>query len=124
MNICITGSRSLVGEMGYVIGVVRRCKELGATVIVGDAPGIDSLVSLTCAMEHVPCIVHYIAAKPRRWAKGNNLCHVKGSYLARDRFMVERADIVFAIWDGRSRGTKYTYDYAVKQGVEAHLRFR
>jgi nucleoside 2-deoxyribosyltransferase len=30
--------------------------------------------------------------------------------------MVDLADIVLAIWDGRSRGTKYTVDYAVKKG--------
>lgn len=30
--------------------------------------------------------------------------------------MVEEADLVVAIWDGISRGTQYTVDYAKKQG--------
>jgi hypothetical protein len=28
--------------------------------------------------------------------------------------MVELADKVIIIWDGRSRGTKFTFDYATK----------
>ncbi|MCK5640431.1 MAG: hypothetical protein KAJ19_06525 [Gammaproteobacteria bacterium] len=122
MNICFTGSRSLTGVYDFVLKAVLRCKELGAQVIVGDAGGIDNLVSMCCAENDVPCIVHHIATQPRHAHSGNELCKVSGGYLARDRYMVERADIVFALWDGQSRGTKYTYDHAVKLGKEAHIK--
>jgi len=35
---------------------------------------------------------------------------------------VKRADACLAIWNGKSRGTKYTYDYAVKSGKKAWLK--
>ena len=40
----------------------------------------------------------------------------KGAPLRRNQRMVEIADTVLVIWDGVSRGTKFTIDYAKKQG--------
>lgn len=34
----------------------------------------------------------------------------------RNEEMVRMADAILVIWDGKSRGTKYTADYAKKQG--------
>lgn len=36
--------------------------------------------------------------------------------LIRNREIVERAELVFAVWDGRSRGTKFTMDEADRRG--------
>ena len=36
----------------------------------------------------------------------------KRAPLVRDEEMVDRADIVIALWDFKSHGTKYTIDYA------------
>jgi hypothetical protein len=41
-----------------------------------------------------------------------------GEYLQRDRDMVNACDEVMAYWDGKSRGTKYTIDYAKRKGKE------
>ena len=41
-----------------------------------------------------------------------------GCYLARDRFMVDRADILYAYCVRERGGTAYTVNYAKKKGVE------
>ena len=40
----------------------------------------------------------------------------KAAPLVRDRLIVDNSDCVLAFWDGKSRGTKYTLDYAREQG--------
>ena len=35
----------------------------------------------------------------------------------RDRYMVDHAALVIAVFDGTSGGTRYTIDYAIKKGV-------
>ena len=45
----------------------------------------------------------------------------KGAPLIRDRQIVDNADLVVAIWDGNSPGTRYTIEYAKKQGVKVRL---
>ena len=36
--------------------------------------------------------------------------------LVRNKLIVEECDCLIAFWDGESRGTKFTIDYAQKQG--------
>lgn len=36
--------------------------------------------------------------------------------LERNKLIVDECDCVLAFWDGQSRGTKYTLDYAKQQG--------
>ena len=38
----------------------------------------------------------------------------RGAPLKRNITIIENADIVLAFWDGKSRGTKFTIDYAKK----------
>jgi nucleoside 2-deoxyribosyltransferase len=41
--------------------------------------------------------------------------HKKGAPLVRNRKIVEHSDIIVAVWDSKSKGTKYAIDYAKKQ---------
>lgn len=43
------------------------------------------------------------------------------NYTDRDHYMVELADVVIAIWNGDSRGTRSVYEYAMQIGRDAHL---
>lgn len=43
------------------------------------------------------------------------------SYLARDRWMVDHSSRVIAVFDGTPGGTKYTVDYAEKNGVDVRI---
>ena len=77
-------------------------------VISGGANGVDTLAE--------------------QWAKKNGLefCAYLPNYKAfggkyapieRNKEMVHAADIVVAFWDGKSKGTLFTCDYAKKLGV-------
>jgi len=125
-KLLITGSRKAQPIMEAVaLKAVTRAKVNGWSIIVGDANGIDACVQLDCCWLHVPFETYGITAQPRNICCDKHLSlytQVDGDYLARDRRMVELADRVFAIWNGESRGTKYTYDYAVKLGKLADIR--
>ena len=41
----------------------------------------------------------------------------KGCYYERNRFMVDRSDVLVAAFDGKSGGTAYTVEYAQSQGL-------
>ena len=45
----------------------------------------------------------------------------KGAPLIRNKEMVDIADMVIVIWDGKSRGTKNTIDYATSRGKKVVL---
>ena len=47
--------------------------------------------------------------------------HGKRAGFLRNIEMVDTADAVIAIWDGVSRGTKHSIDYARKQGKEVFI---
>lgn len=40
----------------------------------------------------------------------------RGAPLRRNKLIVDNADYILAFWDGKSKGTKYTIDYAKKSG--------
>ncbi len=42
-------------------------------------------------------------------------------YLARNRWMVDNADLVYAIWDGSESGTSYTATYALSKKIPVLL---
>ena len=43
--------------------------------------------------------------------------YTKDCYLKRDRYMVDHADLVIAVWNGIRSGTGYTVEYAQQQGI-------
>ena len=45
----------------------------------------------------------------------------RGAPLKRNELMVDMADAVLVIWDGVSKGSKYTIDYAKKQGKRVEV---
>lgn len=122
-KLLICGSRNYTGEMErYCYNVIVRVEQLGWSVIVGDASGVDSIIISYCQDFNIPYTCYGITDKPRCWyASRDHYVKVQGNFLARDRVMVDAADRVLAVWNGESRGTKYTYDYAVKRGKTADL---
>ena len=45
----------------------------------------------------------------------------KRAPLVRDEEMAKAADIIIAFWNGQSRGTKYTIDYAKSIGRKVQI---
>lgn len=74
------------------------------TIISGGASGVDSLAERYADMHRLS---KYII-RPRYDVYG------RGAPLKRNEKMVDMADAVLVVWDGRSRGALYTLNYAKK----------
>lgn len=122
LKLLISGSRDATPEMlDYARRAVERAYAKEWIIIVGDAEGVDSAV-----IDHAYHIgaVHivYGLKKPRHTSLGMGWVSVEGGYLARDRQMARDCDLCLAIWNGVSRGTWYTYNYARKLGKPSWLK--
>lgn len=116
-KILITGSRNITSIDQNKINLVltnniRTSKvfNLNDILIHGGAIGVDSTASM--------------------WAKSNNVKEIiirpinpnnKSYYLHRNVEMITMCDKVIAFWDGESRGTKFTIDYAKARGKEVNI---
>lgn len=107
MKIAIVGSRE-PGNINFAKELEKRINiQSGDTIISGGAKGIDSLAA-EYATAHGLALVEI---RPN-YAKNG-----RGTTFIRNREIVDNADMVVAFWNGTSKGTKYTIDYANKKGV-------
>ncbi len=103
MKLLIAGSRSITNfnlEDHIPAGV-----EL---IISGGAKGIDTLAEQYADAHGIEKLV--IRPQYERFGRG--------APIKRNEEMVDACDTVLAIWDGESKGTKYTLNYARKKGKE------
>lgn len=99
MKVAVVGSRNLDAEIGkYIPSEITL-------LISGGAKGIDTLAEHWADENNVPKMIF----KPDYQKYG------KFAPLIRNEKIVNEADLIVAIWDGKSRGTKYTIDYANEQ---------
>ncbi len=100
MKLLIVGSRSIkdFDLSGYVSPEIDL-------IISGGANGVD-LIAEEYADKHK---ISKLIIRPRYDLYG------KAAPLKRNETMVDSADDVLVIWDGVSRGTKYTAEYAKKK---------
>ena len=129
-SLLICGSRIATPQMLELARrVVQRASELGWTILVGDAAGIDAEVICACESLKLPAKCFGISPQPRATIIDTQLVqyiqvqvpHSRRAYLQRDEIMVRQADRLYAIWNGTSGGTIYTYKYALSQRKPAHL---
>ena len=88
--------------------IVRAIKESGFDVkeiVSGGASGVDSLAEGYALAKNIPIRVF----KPDWKTYGRRAGIVRNSE------MVKEADAVIAIWDGTSKGTKSSIDFAKKE---------
>ena len=100
MKLLIVGSRSITDFdlSPYISNDVD-------TVISGGANGVDTLAE---KYADVHKISKYIV-RPKYDVYG------RGAPLKRNEMMVDMADSILVIWDGESKGTQYTINYAEKK---------
>lgn len=107
MKIAIIGSRE-AGNINLEQELINR---LGIftndTIISGGARGIDTLAAQV-ARKHG---IRLLEFRPDYATYG------RGATFVRNRQIVDEADVVIAFWNGTSRGTKYTIEYAKKKYV-------
>ena len=99
MKLLVVGSRSIT-EFDLSPHVQAEVD----TVISGGANGIDSIAERYADLHRLS---KYIL-RPRYDLYG------RAAPLKRNEQMVDMADAVLVIWDGRSKGTQYTVRYAKK----------
>ena len=106
MKLLIVGSRSIQN-----FDFSPYVPEGVTLVISGGANGVDTLAEKYADKNRISKMI----LRPDYARYG------KGAPLKRNEEMVKLADAVLVIWDGVSRGTKFTADYAEKQGKRVIL---
>lgn len=106
MKLMIVGSRSITGFdlSPYITAEVD-------TVISGGAEGVDRLAEQYADSHRLS---KYIL-RPRYDLYG------RAAPLKRNEQMVDLADAILVIWDGQSKGTKYTLNYSKKKNKPVTL---
>lgn len=109
MTILICGPRHFEDILIYKI-LAQVMYNLGVNpdkIISGGARGVDTYAKQYAERYNIP----FQEFKPD-WKK-----YGKGAGHVRNQEMVDIADMVVALWDGKSKGTKSTIDKANKKGI-------
>jgi len=101
MKLLIAGSRSTTD-----FDLSPHVPEGVELIITGGAKGVDTLAEVYARERGIPVLT----VKPCYGKYG------RAAPIRRDEEMVDMADGVLVIWDGVSRGSKHTADYARKRG--------
>ena len=101
MKLLIAGSRSIKD-----FDITPYVPDGVDTVISGGAAGVDTLAEKYADAHRISKLV--MRPDYRRYGRG--------APLRRNEKMVEEADEVLIFWDGVSKGTNYTAEYARKHG--------
>jgi hypothetical protein len=123
--VVITGSRSITHSENIPLLIDSLIKR-GVEIVVGDAPGVDRLVVAEAVKRGYGKHITVVGAQGtcrNKFAVGKvaRIITLSSTYLARNLYMVGLAKECFAIWDGRSRGTKFTFEAAQKAGLEVSV---
>ena len=105
MKVAVIGSRNLNVNM-------KQYLPHGISLIVsGGARGVDTLAEKYANAYGIAKLIFFPDYKR----------YGKVAPLARNKLIVDHADMVIAFWDGISRGTKYTIDYANSQNKKVFV---
>ena len=110
MKVMISGSRLIETLPPEAIERIDTIMTLGAEILVGDAPGIDSEVQKYLKSRDYDQVTVYHAYENPRNNEGFPTQGNYPSYTDRDKAMGELADRGLAIWDGLSKGTAANID--------------
>ena len=101
MKLLIVGSRTIMNF--DLVGHVPAETEL---IISGGATGMDTVAERYADAHGIEKLI----IRPEYEKYG------RAAPIKRNEIMVDMADAVLAVWDGESRGTKYTLGYARRMG--------
>lgn len=102
--VLICGSRSI---KNLNISRYIRPQSCGA-IVHGDAIGVDAVADSWAKVNNIETIIY----------KPNYKIYGRRAPLVRDEEMVDFVDVVISFWDGKSKGTAYTFNYAKKKNCK------
>jgi predicted Rossmann fold nucleotide-binding protein DprA/Smf involved in DNA uptake len=106
MRLAIIGSRNCPE-----INISSYLDSLPEAIISGGAKGADTYAR-EFAQEHGIEIIEFLPDYKR---------YGRGAPIVRNKLIVENCDELIAFWDGESKGTKFTIDYAMKIGKKVRI---
>ena len=112
MRIAIAGCRDITDEK-KVERIIAQHIAVKDVVITGGCRGVDKI-----AQEYARRMFADVETFSADWDK-----HGKAAGPIRNREIAQNADILVAIWDGKSRGTKSMIEEAFRAGIETHVYF-
>ena len=122
-KVCITSSRdATLALLAKVKKVTNWCIKKEYWIIVGDAEGGDDIVIAYCNLVKYERITVWGA---KGFMKRGTTCGINrityASYLKRDEIEAANCDLCVAVWNGYSKGTKYTFDFAKRLGKQVKM---
>lgn len=106
MKLLVAGSRSI-----KEYDLRKVVPKEATTIITGGAHGIDALAEKYADDNRLSKLI----LRPRYDRYG------RAAPLKRNERMVELCDMALVVWDGHSKGTRHTIDYAAKMGKKVIL---
>ena len=134
-SVFISGSISIKKLPLQVINSIKIMIDKNMTILVGDAPGIDSLVQDVCYEEnYLNVIVYTITSTPRY--KANQNFQEKNIFVSseiksqrerqtyKDKAMSEESSFSLVVWDGLSKGSYANIIRALdyKKGIKVYYQ--
>lgn len=121
-TLLVTGSRSLDHAKGRARVFAELDRIAGnappARLIHGGAKGVDIFAGEWAIARSIPVTV--VRPDFKTWPIDRYRWKAYGE---RDKAMVDQADVVVAIWDGESKGTQLTFEYAENKGKLQQIVF-
>ena len=113
MKVAIIGSRTLRPKFMDILNALNKLDDYKdpELIVSGGATGTDTQAELYAKELKIPLRV----IKPDYEKFGRK------APLIRNKKIVDRVDAVVGFWDGISRGTKYTLDYANEQNKKVMI---
>ena len=109
MKVAVIGSRTFANKK-LLFEILSKIQDIDV-IVSGGAMGADSLAEVYAKENNLSTIIY----------KPNYEKHGKSAPFVRNRQIVDDCDIVVSFWDGASRGTKYTMEYAEKQNKKVYV---
>lgn len=110
MKVIIAGSRS-IADYDLLVKVINQLNWKITEIVSGGAYGVDKLGIRYAKENNIKCTMFL-----PDWDT-----YGKKAGILRNKDMVEYADALIALWDGESKGTKFTIDYAKQKMLTVHV---
>lgn len=113
MKLIIAGSRSIdnIAIVKCALGAARINLRAVTEIVSGTAKGVDMLGEQIAAKHRIP-----VTQFPADWDK-----YGKAAGYRRNEWMANYADILIAVWDGKSKGTQHMINQMKAMDKKVHV---